>query len=305
MWIDRCRTDDARNGPASPRQHTASWLLIVALLFTSRVLADDLMAVASGFNSQAGTASSAQPKQFDAAGEAQLVELLNQARSAQGLKPLTVDERLTKAARKHTELMAQHAQLSHQFEGEPPLQIRFSNENLPSDRQSENVALNNRDIASAHEGLMHSPPHRKSILDPDFNVVGVGVVRSGEDIYVTEDFARKLPEYSEPQAEASARTAIEQYAKSHKSLALVWKARLELRHIACTMALYDKLDSSDALRLPEVHGVLAWTADDPAQVPKGMAQVLGPQTTGYSLGACFAPSVSHPGGVYWVVMVTY
>lgn len=263
------------------------------------------MAVGSLFNSQAGPAPNAQPKQFDTAGEAQLVELINQSRREQGLQPLTVDERLTKAARKHTELMAQHAQLSHQFAGEPPPQIRFSNENLPSDRQSENLALNSRDVESAHDGLMHSPPHRKTILDPAFNVVGVGVVRSGEDIYVTEDFARKLPEYSEPQAEASAQAAVEQYAKSRGLRAPVRKPQLQLRHMACAMALSDRLDSNDALRLPGVHGVLAWTADDPSDLPKGIAQVLSPQTSEYSLGACFAPSVSHPGGVYWVVMVTY
>jgi uncharacterized protein YkwD len=295
-----------RDRSAIPRQRPASWLLIVFLLSAPHVRADPgSPALASPFNSQAGTASNAQPKQFDTAGEVQLVELINQARSEHGLQPLTVDERLTRAARKHTVLMAQHSQLSHRFEGEPALQIRFSNESLPSDRQSENVALNSLDIASAHEGLMHSPPHRASILDPAFNVVGVGVLRSGEDIYVTEDFARKLPEYSEPQAEASAQAAVEQYAKSRGLRAPVRRPQLQLRHMACTMALSDALDSSDALRLPGVHGVLAWTADDPAQLPKGIAQVLSPQTSGYSLGACFAPSVSHPGGVYWIVMVTY
>jgi len=291
---------------AGSGQQAASWLLIVVLLSAPCVRADaGLLALASPFNLQAGTAPNVQPQQFDTAGEAQLVELINQARREQGLQPLTVDERLTRAARKHTVLLAQHAQLSHQFEGEPPPQIRFSNENLPSDRQSENVALNSLDVASAHDGLMHSPPHRKTILDPAFNVVGVGVLRSGDDIYVTEDFARKLPEYSESQAEASAQAAIEQYAKSHKFLAPARKPQLQLRHMACTMALYDALDSGDALRLPGVHGVLAWTADDPAQLPKGIAQVLSQQTSGYSLGACFAPSVIHPGGVYWVVMVTY
>jgi hypothetical protein len=51
--------------------------------------------------------------------------------------------------------------------------------------------------------------------------------------------------------------------------------------------------------------VLVWTADDPAKLPKGISQVMSPQVSGYALGACFAPSVSHPGGVYWIVMVTY
>ena len=37
--------------------------------------------------------------QFDAAGEKQLVQLINQERANQGLQPLTVDQRLTLAAK--------------------------------------------------------------------------------------------------------------------------------------------------------------------------------------------------------------
>ena len=242
---------------------------------------------------------------FDPAGEAQLVSLMNQERARQGLPPLKVDERLTRAARKHSELMVKHSALSHDFEGEPPLQIRIANENLYADRVSENIAYNNRTIEEAHDGLMHSPPHRRAILDPDYDAVGVGVLRVGDEIYVTEDFAHKLPEYSEPQAEAVADAAVGRYMKSHGLLVPVLRPQLLLRKMACNMARNDKLDSDDAMKLPGVHGVLAWTAADPAKLPKGIVQVVAPGVSGYSLGACFAPSVSHPGGVYWIVMVTY
>ena len=154
--------------------------------------------------------------QFDSAGEAQLVDLINQARAQQGLPPLTPDQRLTDAARKHTELMVQHSALSHEFPGEPAFQIRISNEGLPSDSQGENVDLN-QTIVGAHEALMKSPPHRANILDPDYNVVGVGVIRSGENVYVTEDFARRLPQFSEPQAEAAVQTPIDRYERGRRS----------------------------------------------------------------------------------------
>jgi hypothetical protein len=242
--------------------------------------------------------------QFDATAEAQLFQLLNQTRAEHGLAPLTVDERLTRAARKHTQLMVQHLTLSHQFDGEPPPQTRFSNEGLPADSSSENVALN-QTIPGAHDALMLSPPHRAAILDSKFNVVGVAVLQTDEGFFVTEDFARKLPEMSELQAEAAVQTAIEKYARSNGFSPAGRRPQPPLRHIACQMALNDALDSSAAMGLPEVHGVLAWTAADPAQLPKGIGQVLKPQISGYSLGACFAPSVSHPGGVYWLVMVTY
>jgi len=216
-----------------------------------------------------------------------------------------VDPRLTQAARQHSERMAQQSLISHQLEGEPPLLIRISDEGLPSDGVGENLALSNEGVLAAHQGLMHSPPHRRTILDSRYDAIGLGVFREGDYIYVTEDFARKLPEYSGPQAEAAVQAAIEEFARSRGLHTPVRRPQLQLREMACTMARRDKLESGDAILLPGVRGVLAWTASDPAKLPKGIAQVLSGQTSGDALGACFAPSKSHPGGLYWLVMVTY
>jgi uncharacterized protein YkwD len=251
-----------------------------------------------------GTVSPA-PGTFDTDAETQLFGLINQTRGEHGLPPLTVDSRLTQAARKHTSLMVQHSQLSHQFEDEPPLQIRFSDENLPSDHEGENLDLN-QDVASAHQALMDSPPHRRSILDPSFNVVGIVVLHSGENIYVTEDFAHRLPMYSEPEAEAVLQGAVEKAMKSHEFPTPVRRSQPQLRQMACSMALNDSLDSHDPAKLTGVSEVFVWTAGDPANIPVGVEKRLSQQLpSGYALGACFAPSVGHPGGVYWVIMVAY
>jgi len=242
---------------------------------------------------------------FDSAGEAQLVELINQARAQRGLSPLEIDSRLTHAARQHSELMGQQSALAHQFPGEALPQDRMSVEGLASDQQGENVDLN-QSIPGAHDALMHSAPHRANILNPEYNAVGVGVMRSGANVWVTEDFVRRLPQLSEPQAEAAAQNAISQYQRSHRFPPPVRKPLTQLRRFACDMALNDSLDMAPASRLPGVHGVFAWTAGDPGKLPQGIERVLGPGLTGgYSLGACFAPSVSHPGGLYWLVMVSY
>jgi uncharacterized protein YkwD len=129
------------------------------------------------------------PGPFDLAGEKQLVELINQARTIKGLQPLPVDPRLTRAARKHTKLMVAHKTVSHQFEGEPSVDIRFANENLAVDQGGENTAVG-KDVPSAHEGLMDDPDHHDNILNSNYNAVGVSVIRSGGQVYVTEDFAR-------------------------------------------------------------------------------------------------------------------
>jgi hypothetical protein len=243
--------------------------------------------------------------QFDQAGEQQLVQLVNQERATRGLPPLAVDQRLTQAARKHTELMAEHKALSHQFDGEPTMEVRFADENLRSDQQAENVGLS-KDVPSAHQGFMHSPAHRSNILNSDYNAVGVAVLRSGDHVYVTEDFAHRLKTYSEPEADAVLQRAVENYATTHGMPAPVRKPQSQLRHMACDMALNDSVQSKKVAALPGVQGFATWTTAAPAELPSSAKKLLShPMFSGYSLGACFAPSVSQPGGVYWVVMVVY
>src|ERR1022692_270632 len=228
--------------------------------------------------------------QFDQAGEQQLVQLVNQERANRGLPPLAVDQRLTQAARKHTELMAEHKALSHRFDGEPTMDLRFADE----------------DLRSAHEALMGSPAHRASILNSNYNVVGIAVLRSGNHVYVTEDFAHRLTAYSEPEADAVLQRAVENYATTHGMPAPKRKPQSQLRHMACNMALNDSLQGRKVADLLGVQEVAAWTTAVPGELPSSAKELLSrPMSSGYSLGACFAPSVSQPGGVYWVVMVVY
>lgn len=242
--------------------------------------------------------------QFDDTAERELVRLINQSRAEQGLPAMIVDQRLTEAARKHTLRMVQHRELKHQYSDEQPLQIRYSDENLRSDKQGENIALD-LDPASAHKALMHSPGHRANILNPDYNAVGVGIVGTGHELYITEDFAQRMPDYSEHQADAALQRIIQRYAVQHKVLAPARRPLPRLRDMACKMALNDSLNNSAAQDVPGVHSAVEWTASDLDKLPPNAQELLSQPQSGYSFGLCFAPSVSHPGGVYWVVMVFY
>jgi|SRR5208283_5378445 len=253
-----------------------------------------------------GFARGAYPQQSsDAAGEQRIYALINQERVKAGLPPLQFDERLAQAARKHTQLMVHNDSLSHQLDGEEPLQLRVSDENVRCDHDGENIALDS-DLEVAHAMLMQSPPHRENILGPQFNAVGIGVVKSDELIYITEDFAHVLPDYSDPQADAVAQQAIGEYAKSQGVPVPARKPRPQLKQMACDMALDDTLASKKAGALPGVSSAVAWNASDLGKLPPNLKRLLSqPLTSGYSLGVCFAPSVTHPGGVYWLVMVIY
>jgi uncharacterized protein YkwD len=250
--------------------------------------------------------STAVAQQFDSDDGKQLVELINQERVREGLPPLAVDERLMQAARKHTELLAKHQGLSHQFAEEQPLQARFTDENLRSDRQGENVATE-ADVAGAHEVLMNSPRHRANILNPKYNAVGVAVMQSGEQLYVTEDFAHRLPDYSDLEADAVLHKVITTFVKTNGSPAPVRKPQPDLQEMACHMAVIDALDTGTPRNsIVGVHRVVAWAATDLEQLPDGVKALLSqPLNNGYSLGVCFAASATHPGGIYWISMVTY
>ncbi len=243
--------------------------------------------------------------QFDPGGEKQLVDLINQERAKQGIPLLQVDPRLNQAARKHTDTMVHHHALAHEVDGEPNIGTRFYNEKLPSDKQAENIAFAPT-VTSDHQGIMQSPPHRANVLNPDYNVVGVGAVRSGGGLWVTEDFAHTSLEYSEPQADAVMQETINQYAGAQGMPPPARKPQEQLRTMACEMAKSGAVNKEAPAKLPGVDGILLWRTNNPAALPAHAREWLSrPLPAGYSLGSCFAPNPGRPGGIYWVVMVTY
>jgi uncharacterized protein YkwD len=263
-----------------------------------------LLSCAALFAAFAISASAQDP--IDTAGEQQLLTLINQERAKEGIAPLTLDERLTRAARKHSQLMIDSDVLSHQLPGEDPLLLRLTAQNVRTDHDGENIALNG-DVASAHAALMESPKHRANILNPQFDAIGIGVVRVIDLVYITEDFAHLMQNYSDFEADAVAQQAITDYTRSLGLPVPPRKPRTQLTHMACDMAQHDKLESSQVPReVPGVTSAVAWTATDLRQLPPGAKKILGqPVTSGYSMGVCFATSASQPGGVYWLLLVTY
>jgi uncharacterized protein YkwD len=127
---------------------------------------------------------------YESQAERQLLDLANQARAEAGLAPLQGDEGLTRAARKHSALMASQERLSHGLPGEPALPQRLAaTSTLQLGAEGENVDFA-PSAAEAHRRFMRSPHHRENLLNPDYNVAGFAVVRNGNMIYVTEDFGQ-------------------------------------------------------------------------------------------------------------------
>jgi uncharacterized protein YkwD len=134
----------------------------------------------------------------DSPAERQLLTLANQARAEAGLRPLTLEEGLTQAARRHSALMASQKQLSHELPGEPSLPQRLAaTSKFELGAVGENVGFATS-AAEVHRGFMQSPHHRENLLNPDYNVAGFAAVRDGNRVYVTEDFGQSRPKHQAP-----------------------------------------------------------------------------------------------------------
>jgi uncharacterized protein YkwD len=247
-------------------------------------------------------AGSAFSQQYDEQAEQQLVQLLNTERARAGLPRLNVDDRLTQAARAHSTLMAEKNQLSHQFSGEPNLMKRLAATGLRLNNDAENLAYD-YSAQEAHGGLMNSPLHRANILSPKYNTVGVGVVKRGDVIWVTEDFAHRLQEYSVNDAENAIIAAYERERRRAGEPPAQVVRMTQLRSMACAMARQGRLDSRAPLRLRDVEAAVVYTESDPAKLPPNAVKMAHDRTVKrFAVGACFARSPQYPAGVWWVTM---
>ena len=132
--------------------------------------------------------------------EQNLLSAANRERAARGIPLLRYDPVLAEAARFHALQMAAHAEISHQFAGEPDLSARGSSAGVHFSMISENVA-EAPNASMFHDLWMHSKGHRDNLLDPEVNVVGIAVVVRNGQFYAVEDFASTVESLSYNQQE--------------------------------------------------------------------------------------------------------
>lgn len=111
---------------------------------------------------------------------AYLVQRMNAARTDRGLAPLRVSADLSGYARAHSASMSGTRTLFHT--GDFRVVCCWAS-------ISENIAYDDT-ARDAYRALMRSPAHRANILDPTKRAVGVGVVRSGGMLWITQIFRR-------------------------------------------------------------------------------------------------------------------
>ena len=240
---------------------------------------------------------------YDSQAEQQLLDLANQARAQAGAPRLTLDAGLCRAARAHAEAMFAARQLSHQFDGEPSLPQRLATATSTQlDQEGENVALD-FDAADGHKHLMLSPPHRANLLNPAYNVIGLGVVRSGDRLYIVQDFGHALPNYSAAEVKERIAATVAQARHQASQPDLVRSDLPNADAAACSMAQADKLSTGAVHQLAQHYTVMTYTSLHPETLPASAGRVLASHNLhSFSVGACYARTETYPTGVYWVVL---
>jgi hypothetical protein len=130
----------------------------------------------------------------------QLFALANQSRSQDGAGRLQWDRTLAAAALRHCEQMVREHALSHRFQGEPDLTARAAATGAHFSLIEENIALGQY-AAQIHEGWLRSPGHRRNLLSPEVDRVGIAVIEAGGDMYAVADYARAVDAMSASQVE--------------------------------------------------------------------------------------------------------
>jgi uncharacterized protein YkwD len=139
--------------------------------------------------------------------EQYLLAAANEDRANQGLPPLRFDRVLAEASSVHAQEMADHEEISHQFDGEPELAARGANVGAHFSLITENVGEAPTSVI-IHNLWMHSPGHRANLLDPNVDSIGIAIVTRNNQLYAVEDFARTVETISLNQQERTVANVI-------------------------------------------------------------------------------------------------
>lgn len=128
--------------------------------------------------------------QINDAAEMELVNLVNRARTEQGLNPLAIDQELTAVSRAHSEEMFRLGYFAHTSPVTGNSGDRLNAAGVTYLVAGENLAYA-PSVATAHTRLMNSPDHFVNIMNPNFTRIGIGIIQAeNRGLMITQTFAK-------------------------------------------------------------------------------------------------------------------
>jgi uncharacterized protein YkwD len=228
--------------------------------------------------------------------EQYLLSAANHERLSRGLQPLRLDPVLSQAAQFHARQMASHADISHEFPGEPDLAARAATAGVRFSLISENVG-EAPDSIQIHSMWMESDGHRENLLDPNVNVAGISVIVRDHQFYAVEDFASTVETLTINQQEATVSTLVADSGIAVATEQTAANAVKSARETCTTGVGYV------GARKPWF--VMRYAASNLTKLPSALETKLGSgRYHEAAVGAC-APTASGPFASYNIAVLLY
>jgi hypothetical protein len=136
-------------------------------------------------------------------------------------------------------------------------------------------------------------------MNPEYTAVGIGVVEYKKRLYVTQDFVRVVPVYSEAEFLQAFTQAMNTERQKKRLAALVPRRSAVLHDAACSTY-------GNAQALPVNLGfageIMVFSLSEPQKLPAQLLdRVLASRFRQMKIGACFRPDAEHGSANFWVV----
>lgn len=112
-------------------------------------------------------------------------EMINRYRAKNGLQPVSLNPKLTEAARRHCEDLARHDRISHTgSDGSNPWK-RVVRTGYKAKLAAENVGVGQRSLSEVFRNWQASPGHNRNLLLSDATQMGIALKRAPDTRYGT------------------------------------------------------------------------------------------------------------------------
>jgi uncharacterized protein YkwD len=156
------------------------------ILFPLLILLLGFLACSAG-----GTGTPLQDFPNEAQVEASSFDLINQDRRDQGLPELVLDDQLCTIARNHSKDMRDRGYFDHTSPDGQTIGDRLKSGGISFHFAGENIELTKNypnPAEKANTDFLSDSTHRGILLNSTFKRVGVGVARSGNTYWITQDY---------------------------------------------------------------------------------------------------------------------
>lgn len=238
--------------------------------------------------------------------EDRLFYLVNRERSGRGLAELQLDPRLRAMARDHSLKMIGEKKLAHDFPGYEKLAERAVRAGLYFSELGENVASGDTFVMRIyHEQLMSSPDHRENLLDGRFRQLGIGIALSGNQYYVTQEFASLFAPVAAAEMERDMEIDLDaRLGRQMEPPRSAAEMKENCRRLA-SLFLQDRSPQkiADAMGVATVYNFSFVDRQD--GFGRMFAAIKGSRPLYWALGLTFGRSEKNPGGIYALTLIMF